>query len=224
MPNMPKFSISVTSKGITFYKKIKSFFGKEKLQEVSEKEVFAPLSISGRLFPDIDNLTLDDILWMKQKFNLQNHLSDFNCKVKFDIEKFEDSLVEENKKYFGNVKFDGTIKKEDNSPICSFTINTQVINSDYRPTKEYYEALFASTYSGTYSSLENIDNIYDSIEKTYEIKHRWVCEECNKEFHNRLEFLSHLIETKHYDSIFEEYIHDKDVVFVKNSRNLDEKK
>ena len=213
---MTKFTIRITDKGVKFYKKIKSFFGKEKLEEVSEKEVFSPLMKSGRLFPDIDNLTLDDILWLKQDFNMKNHLSDFGCKVEFKIDRYEDEVTEKDKKYYGQVSFDGTIKDIDrNQDICSFTINTSVMGSEYKPSKKFYESLFANTYSGIYGSLEDVDKLFDTLS----IKDKWECEECGKKFSNRLEFLSHLIETKHYDSILDEYIYDKDVIFVKNSRN-----
>lgn len=212
---MTKFTIKMTDKGAKFYKKVKNFFGKEKLQEVSENEVFSPLMNSGRLFPDIENLTLDDILWLKQEFNIKNHLSDFGCKVNFKIDRYEDKVIEKDKKYYGEVSFDGTIKDvEENKDICSFTISTNIIESTYKPSQEFYESLFTNTYSGAYSSLEDVDNLFDALS----VKERWECEECGEKFTNRLEFLSHLIETKHYDSILDEYLHDKDVLFVKNSR------
>ena len=50
-----KFEVVHTEKGLKFYKRIKGLFGKEKLKEVKDKEVFAPLMVSGKLFPEIEN-------------------------------------------------------------------------------------------------------------------------------------------------------------------------
>ena len=214
-----KFKAVSTDKGLKYFKYIKGFFGKEKLKEVSEKEVFAPLKISKQLFPDIENLTLDDILFLKHDYNIKNHLSDFDCEVNFEIENYEDKLIETKDGYTGEVTFDGTIKNsKKNVPICSFTINTNVINNKFKPTQRFYEKLFTNTYSGVYGSLKNVDELFDSME----VKDKWYCETCGEIFENRLEFLSHLIETKHYDSIFDEYLHDKDVLFVKNQRNSED--
>ena len=197
-----KFKVVSTDKGLKFYKKIKGFFGKEKLKEASKNEVFSPLMNSGQLFPDIENLTLDDILWLKQEFNIKNHLSDFGCEVEFKIDRYEDKLIE-TEYGLAFVRSEGV---------------TNVINSEYKPNQKFYEALFTNTYSGVYGSLKSVDELFDSMK----VKDRWECEECGEKFENRLEFLSHLIETKHYDSIFEEYLHDRDVLFVKNQRNTED--
>lgn len=214
-----------------FYKYKKTLFGFKKVK-VSEEEAFSFKKDSNHFYiPLVTGLSFESYLLKKIDFDSENKRADFGQKIICKLENYEQNLKEENyinernkscKVYVGDVSFYIKLYNDKGILISDrffFSIENYIT---FVPVcKEFYESIFSATFSGIYKTArmkETYTSILSQTEALFENGKKpslYYCEECKEKFNSLDEFLCHLIETLHTDSIFMDYPFDEELKRVK---------
>ena len=215
---------NVVNDEFVYTKLVKGLF-KTKEKVASKKEVFSAFDVKGfRLTPNLANIGLIEFLFDKYSYSLENKISDFGVRVKFEISNFEISELEsrtikecgKDVTYnSGIVNYDAEIKSDTGVVIISIEgVCSEFREETYIPTKELYEIAFSNAISGCYCTARDSDALFEALVKIegFELEDAfWICEECKEKFNNCGEFFNHIIETHHKDTFVTQYAFDDEV-------------
>ena len=185
----------------TFLKKWKEIDKEIYLEKVKKNNSIINKTLNFNIFKFLND---------KYEHDFYKGLSEFNEEIKSEITKWEDNLVETKDGYLcGDLYLEITIKSLKTNEILLTTYYKMFIKINKKITKKLIELLFDRAYSGIYESPWLEEEIYEEMKSCDLIPKNstlsYCCDTCNQKFNSLKEFLSHLIENNHYDSIFYRY-------------------
>jgi len=180
------------------------FILKKVVKEDLHKYKFSEIkttSDNGKPFADLIDLVVS---------SRQNKTSQAGCRVNLKKNKFESTVKkDEDGIYRGDVSLSYSILDDKGEELFNYTLE---IKDYYNPKigvhEKYTEALLQIAFSGIFATPQDYDVLADFMaEARGEARsaETYVCEECKHCFHIADKLITHLAETGHYDSIFDEF-------------------
>lgn len=220
MNNPIYFDVSTKS----FYKCFRIFF-KKKIKVIPAKFIYDINYCNQELIPNIKNLSLIGFLYGKYKYHLKENTSDFGKSVKFKIDNFYFDKVDSvqleklkginNDNYFwGILNFSGTMFDLDNNELFKIKQLKSILKVPKMVTKDFLEDLFSLSFSGIYNSARNEEKVMKFFDEN--IGNSYYCSVCDKHFSSLDELYSHILESKHKDTILNMFPYDEELKRIKN--------
>ena len=211
---------------LSVYTKTKRFF-KERLEKADLRKFYLEGKESLRtgaaysIIPAVSGLSAQEYLFQKGIFNLEKKESDFGRRTIWRLKDTKKSV--ETADCGGTTLYhgllNGTIEITDEEGRLLFS------SKNYR--FEYVDTFEIDEHTVELLNQNACNGVYQTARETFELINIFTkkrtglnaqlrCEECGEIFDSIPAFYSHLIETKHYDSVLDSNIYDPEVIRIKN--------
>lgn len=136
---------------------------------------------------------------------------------------FESNITfnEKSGMFEGDAKISYLALDKDGNELLSYDLNMDGYSAPIPVEQNYVEALLQVAFSGIYSTPHDFDALLELIaEYNHKVRENpYCCEECDGRFHDAKEFNKHLDETGHYDSFFDEFPYDPELLEIRKKYN-----